>query len=524
MKLLVGKSKQEISLESSMANRHGIISGATGTGKTITLQVLAERFSEIGVPVFLADIKGDVSGIAKPGTVTARLKERIDTYHVPMPAFTGFPVQFWDVFGKKGHPIRTTIADMGPILLSRLLNLSEVQSAILSIIFTIADDEGFLLLDFKDLKSMLIHVQNNAKAYTQKYGQISMQSIASIQRALLVFEQEGSAKFFGEPMLAIEDFLATDSSGRGCINILEADELYQYPGLYAMFLLWLLAELFEKFPEVGDCEKPRLVFFFDEAHLLFKDMPQVLLQKIEQVVRLIRSKGIGIFFITQSPLDIPESILGQLGNRIQHALRAYTPKDYKAVKTAAETFRKNPAFKTDEVITELGVGEALVSFLDSKGVPGVVERVIIVPPRSQIGPLAEEERSKLITESKVFGKYEKIIDRESAYEMIEKRIAAQALDTLITKDGWKAESELASENYTNKTTKRSSAKDYDDAIAPETRKKTGGRKTNYDNSETSITDDILQMAAKTMLCSAARSIGSAAGRKIVRGILGSLGR
>ncbi|HON87929.1 MAG TPA: DUF853 family protein [Spirochaetales bacterium] len=502
MKLLIGKSKQAVALESSMANRHGIISGATGTGKTVTLQVLAERFSEIGVPVFLADIKGDVSGIAKPGTLTPKLQERIETYHVAMPVFTGFPVQFWDVLGKKGHPIRATIADMGPILLARLLNLSEVQSAVLSLIFTIADDEGLLLLDFKDLKSMLVHVQNNAKTYTQKYGQISTQSVASIQRALLVFEQEGSAQFFAEPMLDIKDFLVTDSEGRGCINILAADELYQHPQLYAMFLLWILAELFEQFPEVGDCEKPRLVFFFDEAHLLFKDMPQVLLQKIEQVVRLIRSKGIGIYFITQSPLDIPESILGQLGNRIQHALRAYTPKDYKAVKTAAETFRKNPEFKTDEVITELGVGEALVSFLDSNGVPTIVERVIIVPPRSQIGPLLPEGRTKLIRESKVFGKYEKTIDRESAYEMIEKRIAAQTLENLITKDGWKETSETDFETYTKKTSRAKSRV----------------------QSEDNITEELLQMAAKTMLRSAARSIGSTAGRKIVRGILGSLGR
>lgn len=519
MKLLVGKSKQAVSLESSMANRHGIISGATGTGKTVTLQVLAERFSEIGVPVFLADIKGDVSGIAKAGSLTSKLQERIEAYQLTMPAFTGFPVQFWDVFGKKGHPIRATIADMGPILLSRLLNLSDVQSAVLSLIFTIADDEGFLLLDFKDLKAMLVHVQNNSKVYTQKYGQISTQSVASIQRALLVFEQEGSAQFFGEPMLAIEDFLVTDSAGRGCINILAADELYQYPQLYAMFLLWLLAELFEKFHEIGDGEKPRLVFFFDEAHLLFKDMPQVLLQKIEQVVRLIRSKGIGIYFITQSPLDIPENILGQLGNRIQHALRAYTPKDYKAVKVAAETFRKNPHFKTDEVITNLAVGEALVSFLDSKGVPEIVERVVIIPPCSHIGSLSHEERSKLIRESNIFGKYEKSIDRESAYEMIEKRLAAQALENLITDDGWKEANELSSSASSKKTEKRSAHKDY---VEPDNKKRI--RKKAYSESENNITSEIFQDVAKTMLRSAARSLGNAAGRKIARGILGSIGR
>jgi len=325
MQLFVAKATNKIFLESSMANRHGIISGATGTGKTVTLQVLAEQFSEIGTPVFLADVKGDLSGIAKAGTVTPKLKERLQTYQFACPQFTGYPVQFWDVFGKHGHPVRATVSDMGPLLLSRVLNLSDVQSAVLSLVFTIADTEQLLLLDFKDLKALLIHVQNNAKKYSQKYGQISSQSIAAIQRALLVFEEEGAANFLGEPMLDIKDFLRIDSTGQGMINILSADTLYQHPRLYAMFLLWLLSELFENFPEAGDLEKPKLVFFFDEAHLLFTDMPQVLIQKIEHVVRLIRSKGIAVFFITQSPGDIPESILGQLGNRIQHALRAYTP-------------------------------------------------------------------------------------------------------------------------------------------------------------------------------------------------------
>lgn len=528
MQLVVAKSQHDVVFESCMANRHGIISGATGTGKTVTLQVLAERFSEIGTPVFFADVKGDLSGIAKAGTLTPKLKERLETYQFCPPQFLACPVQFWDVFGKQGHPLRATVSDMGPLLLSRVLNLSDVQSAVLSLVFTIADAEQLLLLDFKDLKALLIHVQNSAKQYSQNYGQISSQSIAAIQRSLLVFEEEGVANFFGEPMLDIKDFLQTDSAGKGMINILAADVLYQHPRLYATFLLWLLSELFENFPEVGDIDKPRLVFFFDEAHLLFNDMPQIVIQKIEQVVRLIRSKGIAVFFITQSPGDIPERILGQLGNRIQHALRAYTPKDFKAVKTAAATFRKNPVFKTEDVIAELGVGEALVSFLDSKGVPGIVERAVIVPPRSSIGPITAEERLVLISNNTLYGKYEHCIDRESAYEILEKRIAEQALNDLITKDGWKETS--SSQLKHDSTNVLYSEKSADNNIPERTSRKNRSQRTGatsqargYEASD-SIAEELLRAAGETLVRIAARSIGSAAGRKIVRGILGSMRR
>ena len=417
----VAKSDKVISLLPGMGNRHGLIAGATGTGKTVTLQVIAENFSKLGVPVFMADVKGDLSGISQPGTEKPKIAERIKQMKLADFAFAGRPVTFWDVFGEQGHPVRATVSEMGPLLLSRLLNLNETQAGVLTAVFKIADDNGLLLLDLKDLRSMLDYVGSNAEVFKTNYGNISAASIGTIQRGLLAIEQEGGGKFFGEPALDLNDLLQTDNSGRGIVNILAADKLLLSPKVYATFLLWLLSELFERLPEVGDLEKPKLVFFFDEAHLLFSDAPKVLLQKIEQVVRLIRSKGVGVYFITQNPLDVPDIVLGQLGNRVQHALRAFTPRDQQAVKSAAQTFRSNPKLKVEKAITELGAGEALVSMLDEKGVPGVVERAWIFPPHSQIGPITPDQRGQIVRQSVLFGHYEKVIDRESAYEKLKGR-------------------------------------------------------------------------------------------------------
>ncbi|WP_462373740.1 helicase HerA-like domain-containing protein, partial [Turicimonas muris] len=407
-------------MEPGLANRHGCISGATGTGKTVSLQKLAEDFSRVGVPVFLADIKGDLSGLAKAAVPSEKLKERIIKKKLQEPEWKGCPVTFWDVFGEQGHPVRATISDMGPLLLSRLLQLNDTQGGVLNAVFAIADDNGLLLLDLKDLRSMLQFVGEHASEFRQKYGNISPASIGAIQRGLLALESQGADKFFGEPMLDIQDLLQT-VGGQGVVNILAADKLMQAPKLYSTFLLWILSELYENLPEVGDLEKPKLVFFFDEAHILFKDAPKVLLDKIEQVVRLIRSKGVGVYFITQNPLDIPDSVLGQLGNRVQHALRAFTPRDQKAVKVAAETMRPNPKVDIGKAITELGVGEALVSFLQEGGVPGVTERIWVGCPGSQIGPITEAERKQLMATSIVAGVYDKPIDRESAYEVLQAR-------------------------------------------------------------------------------------------------------
>ncbi|WP_435809127.1 helicase HerA-like domain-containing protein, partial [Turicimonas muris] len=405
-------------MEPGLANRHGCISGATGTGKTVSLQKLAEDFSRVGVPVFLADIKGDLSGLAKAAVPSEKLKERIIKKKLQEPEWKGCPVTFWDVFGEQGHPVRATISDMGPLLLSRLLQLNDTQGGVLNAVFAIADDNGLLLLDLKDLRSMLQFVGEHASEFRQKYGNISPASIGAIQRGLLALESQGADKFFCEPMLDIQDLLQT-VGGQGVVNILAADKLMQAPKLYSTFLLWILSELYENLPEVGDLEKPKLVFFFDEAHILFKDAPKVLLDKIEQVVRLIRSKGVGVYFITQNPLDIPDSVLGQLGNRVQHALRAFTPRDQKAVKVAAETMRPNPKVDIGKAITELGVGEALVSFLQEGGVPGVTERIWVGCPGSQIGPITEAERKQLMATSIVAGVYDKPIDRESAYEVLQ---------------------------------------------------------------------------------------------------------
>jgi DNA helicase HerA-like ATPase len=475
--LPIAESKETISLLAGMANRHGLIAGATGTGKTVTLRVLAEQFSRIGVPVFLADIKGDLSGLPLPGGDNPKVVERVQQLGLKDFPFEGYPVVFWDVFGEQGHPVRTTISEMGPLLLSRILNLNETQSSILTMAFKIADDNGLLLLDFKDLRAMIQYVGDNANQFKTQYGNISKASIGAIQRNLLTLDQEGGGRFFGEPALNIQDFLQTDGAGRGVINILAADRLLQAPKVYATLLLWMLSELFEQLPEVGDPEKPKLVFFFDEAHLLFEDIPKALEDKIEQVVRLIRSKGIGVYFITQNPMDIPQEVLGQLGNRVQHALRAFTPNDQKAFRAAADTFRPNPKLKVAEVITELKVGEALVSVLDPKGAPTPVERAFILPPQSRLAPLSSEERSGIIQGSFLFGHYEKEVDRESAYEKLKVRTEQQQM-----------EAEKAAEEKTQEKEKPSEASKLIGAMAK----------------------------------SAAHAIGSQIGRQIIRGVLGSI--
>ncbi len=408
----------DIDLLPALANRHGLIAGATGTGKTVTLQRMAEAFSRAGVPVFMADIKSDLSGVAAVGQESPKLKARLDQLGLAGFSYTACPTVFWDVFGQSGHPVRATISDMGPLLLARLLNLNDTQAGVLQIIFKAADDNGLLLLDLKDLRAMVQFVGDNARQFTTEYGNVSVASIGAIQRGLLTLEQEGGELFFGEPMLDINDLMQTDINGHGVINVLAADKLHHSPRLYSTFLLWLLAELFEQLPEVGDLDKPKLVFFFDEAHLLFNDTPTALLQKVEQVVRLIRSKGVGVYFVTQNPLDVPDTVLAQLGNRVQHALRAFTPRDQKAVATAAETMRQNPRFDAAKAITELAVGEALISFLDAQGRPNIVERAMVVPPGCRIGPLTAEERQTVIQSSLVYGHYEQTLDRESAYEKL----------------------------------------------------------------------------------------------------------
>ena len=491
--------ENELALLPALANRHGLITGATGTGKTITLQVLAERFSSIGVPVFMADVKGDLSGLAAPGVDSPKLKQRLDSLGVSDWAPAKFPAAFWDVSGAQGHPVRATISDMGPILLSRLFNLNDTQAGVLQLVFKIADDNGLLLLDLKDLRAMVQHVGEHAKEFTTEYGNVSAASIGAIQRSLLTLGEQGGEAFFGEPMLDINDLMQTED-GKGIVNILAADKLMASPRLYSTFLLWLLSELFEQLPEVGDVEKPKLVFFFDEAHLLFNEAPPALLEKIEQVVRLIRSKGVGVYFVTQNPLDIPDTVLGQLGNRVHHALRAFTPRDQKAVKTAAETLRANPAFDAAAAITELGVGEALLSFLDEKGRPNVVERAFVLPPASRIGPLAAEERQAVIKASLVYGVYENQLDRESAYEKLKGNAAAarqgqnqaqmpsSAPEAVAQGGGWLGG---LGEVFGG-------------------RPSSGGRARGGDS--------IMEAAAK----SAARAIGSQVGREIIRGVLGSI--
>src|SRR4051812_48053631 len=428
-KIFIGKGEQPAWLTLNLANRHGLVTGATGTGKTVSLQVMAEGFARVGVPVFAADIKGDLSGIAELGEAKDFIVKRAKEMQLAFQP-DQFSTVFWDVFGEQGHPVRATVSEMGPLLLARMMDLNDVQEGVLNIAFKVADEQGLLLLDMKDLRAILSFIAEHAAELTTQYGNVSKQTVGTIQRQLLVLENQGGAKFFGEPALALKDFMRTDTDGRGMVNILVADKLMQSPQLYATFLLWMLSELFEQLPEAGDPPKPKLVFFFDEAHLLFKDAPKALMDKIEQVVRLIRSKGIGVYFVTQNPIDVPDKVLAQLGNRVQHALRAFTPRDQKAVAAAAQTFRPNPKLDTADVITQLGKGEALVSFLEGNGTPAMVERVMVRPPTARIGPVTPEERTAIINGSPVKGKYDTMVDRESAYEMLQQRVAT----TAVTKD------------------------------------------------------------------------------------------
>ncbi|MBP7618960.1 MAG: DUF853 family protein [Geothrix sp.] len=478
--LLIAKGASDLVLLPRLANRHGLVAGATGTGKTVTLRTMAERFSAIGVPVFLADVKGDLPGLCRAGGDNSKIAERVAQLNLEGFEYNGFPVTFWDIYGQQGHPVRTTVSDMGPLLFSRLLNLNDTQGGVLNLVFKIADDNGLLLLDLKDLRSMLQFVGDHAAEFKTQYGNVSAASIGAIQRGLLELESQGAESFFGEPALDLEDLIQTDAKGRGIINILAADKLINAPKLYATFLLWLLSELFERLPEVGDPEKPKLAFFFDEAHLLFGDAPDALLDKIEQVVRLVRSKGVGVYFVSQNPLDIPEKVLGQLGNRVQHALRAFTPRDQKAVKAAAETFRANPGLDVASAITELGVGEALVSFLDEKGRPGIVERAFVCPPGSQLSPITPEERQQVIKNSLLAGHYERAVDRESAFEKLKAR-AAEAMQQEAAETQAKEEAKAAKE-----PARRS--------------------------------DSLIESFGKSV----ARAAGSAIGRQIIRGVMGSI--
>lgn len=499
---LAKNTSLDLHLLSDWANRHGCITGATGTGKTVSLQVLAQAFSDIGVPVFMADVKGDLSGMAQAGQPSAKLSQRCADLGLDLPQWSACPVTFWDVFGEQGHPVRATVSDLGPVLLGRMLNLNETQEGVLQLAFKIADDHGMLLLDLKDLRAMLQHLGENAAAFQTEYGNMSAASIGTIQRALLAMSEQGAEHFFGEPMLNLDDMMQTDGRGKGVVNILAADKLLQAPRLYSTFLLWMLSELYEHLPEVGDVEQPKMVFFFDEAHLLFDEAPKVLLQKIEQVVRLIRSKGVGVYFVTQNPLDIPDTVLGQLGNRIQHALRAYTPRDQKAVQAAAETFRPNPDLDTASVIGELGVGEALVSFLDEAGRPCMVQRGFIVPPASQIGAITPEQRRAQMAQSIVAGVYELAIDRESAYEKLTGRVTKQVASA--------AKSASSASNTDQKTEEAESG-----VVVGALGSLFGNL---FGGSGIRRRDNV----AETLVKSAVRTIGTQVGREIMRGVLGSI--
>jgi DNA helicase HerA-like ATPase len=517
--ILVAKNDSiQCELLPGLANRHGLITGATGTGKTVTLQTLAENFSKIGVPVFLADIKGDLTGISQPGTISAKLAEVLKERDLPAPAPFAAPTTLWDVFGEQGHPVRATISDMGPLLLGRMLGLNETQAGVLNLVFKIADDNGLLLLDLKDLRAMLQHVGENAGEFRTSYGNISAASIGIIQRGLLQIETQGGEKFFGEPMLNIEDFLQTDERGRGMVNVLAADKLLNAPRLYATFLLWMLSELFEQLPEIGDPDKPKLVFFFDEAHLLFDEAPKILVDRIELVVRLVRSKGVGVYFVTQNPLDIPDSVLAQLGNRVQHALRAYTPRDQKAVKATAQTMRQKPGLDIETAITELAVGEALVSLLDAKGRPSVTERVFVIPPGSQIGPITPEQRKALIAGSAVAGVYDQSVDRESAYEKLKGRAVSAKPSTppaaapASAPESTAARSGAASVPAPSPAapTPTSSSGGMLDGLGELVFGRTGPRGGHHEG------------LAESMARSAMRTIGSTVGREIIRGVLGGI--
>ena len=494
--LLIAKNTStQCELLPGLANRHGLITGATGTGKTVTLQTLAENFSNIGVPVFMADVKGDLTGISQAGSIGEKMAGILKERGIETPASIACPATLWDVFGEQGHPVRATVSDMGPLLLGRMLNLNETQAGVINLVFKIADDNGMLLLDLKDLRAMLQYVGDNASEFTTKYGNVSAASVGAIQRGLMQIETQGGDKFFGEPMLDISDFMQT-VDGKGVINILTADKLMNSPRLYATFLLWMLSELFEQLPEIGDPEKPKLVFFFDEAHLLFNEAPKVLIERIELVVRLVRSKGVGVYFVTQNPLDIPDSVLAQLGNRVQHALRAYTPRDQKAVKATAQTMRQKPGLDIETAITELAVGEALISFLDAKGRPGVTERVYVLPPGSQIGPITSEQRQALQKDSLVAGAYEKTVDRESAYEKLQQRVEAGAASAASSPGG----------GAVGKTESGGIMGGLNDALFGSTGPR-GGK---------------IEGLAQSMAKSAVRTMGSTVGREIIRGVLGSI--
>jgi DNA helicase HerA-like ATPase len=500
--ILIAQSKEQIFLLPKMANRHGLIAGATGTGKTVTLQTLAENFSVRGVPVFMADVKGDLAGLSQPGGNNPKVLERAKELKIDDFKGEAYPVVFWDVFGEQGHPVRATVSEMGPLLLARLLELNDTQEGVLNIVFRIADDNGLLLLDLKDLRSMLQHVADNADKFKTQYGNVSAASVGAIQRTLLALESQGADKFFGEPALNFDDWLQTQS-GKGMVNILAADKLMQKsPKVYATFLLWMLSELFENLPEIGDPEKPKLVFFFDEAHLLFTDIAPAVEQKIEQMVRLIRSKGVGVYFVSQNPLDIPDVVLGQLGNRVQHALRAFTPRDQKAVKAAAETFRQNPKLNVETVLTELAVGEALVSMLDENGSPEVVERAKIVPPRSQVGAITPDQRKQVIESSIIAGHYEKAVDRESAYEKLQAR-AGEKTQTAGT----------PSVKADEPTTERPPSSVLDEAL---------GKVTSVFQPTIGPRGGIHDSLATSMAKSAMRAASSSIGRQIARGILGGI--
>ena len=494
--LLIAKNtSMQCELLPGFANRHGLITGATGTGKTVTLQALAENFSNIGVPVFMADVKGDLTGISQAGTIGEKMAGILKERGIDTPESIACPATLWDVFGEQGHPVRATVSDMGPLLLGRMLNLNDTQAGVINLVFKIADDNGMLLLDLKDLRAMLQYVGENASEFTTKYGNVSAASVGAIQRGLMQIETQGGAKFFGEPMLDINDFMQT-VDGKGVINILTADKLMNSPRLYATFLLWMLSELFEHLPEIGDPEKPKLVFFFDEAHLLFNEAPKVLIERIELVVRLVRSKGVGVYFVTQNPLDIPDSVLAQLGNRVQHALRAYTPRDQKAVKATAQTMRQKPGLDIETAITELAVGEALISFLDAKGRPGITERVFVLPPGSQIGPISPQQRQALQQNSLVAGVYEKLVDRESAYEKLQQRVEAGAANAASSPRG----------GAVGKTESGGIMGGLNDALFGSTGPR-GGK---------------IEGLAQSMAKSAVRTMGSAVGREIIRGVLGSI--
>lgn len=503
-KVWLATGEQPVYLEPSMANRHGLIAGATGTGKTVTLKVLAESFSEMGVPVFLADIKGDLTGMCVQGEETKHIRRSIDNMHIENFTYTAYPVRFFDVYGKQGHPVRTTISEMGPDLLSRLLALNDTQSGILNIVFRIADEKGLLLLDLKDLRSMVQYVGDNAKEYKLTYGNISSQSVGAIQRALLKLEDEGGDIFFGEPALELDNWFDWDESGKGVMNILECQELFQHPLLYGTFLLWMLSELYEMLPEAGDLEKPKIAFFFDEAHLLFDDAPKALVDKVEQVVRLIRSKGVSVWFITQQPSDLPDSVLSQIGNRVQHALRAYTPKDQKGLRAAAQSFRENPAFDTEEVLQALGVGEALVSVLDADGVPSIVQKANIMPPRSSMKAAAEQNVQAAIIASPLHQKYGQSLDRESAYEMIEDiREAKEAEEQRKVQQEAEAKEAAAREKAWQKE--------------QAAREKTQRRTTTSSRQKQSAVEKSIQKSINK----AANTIGRELGKQIVRGLLGT---